>query len=122
MIKYTSFYDRVFTGLHNSSVRLIRHFFLIPLGWRIRQILLYFDKILNILSRGSQTFSGHVGLPLQWFHRLACTPKISYDKKAEVYNKNIFTNKFAMIFENNIHWHMYNSKLIMYKRILPFYC
>ena len=31
MIKYTSFYDRVFTCLHNSSVRLIRHVFLIPL-------------------------------------------------------------------------------------------
>ena len=30
MIKYTSFYDRVFTCLHNSSVRLICHFFLIP--------------------------------------------------------------------------------------------
>jgi len=32
---YTSFYDRVFTCLHNSSL------FLIPLRWRIRQILLY---------------------------------------------------------------------------------
>jgi len=41
MINYTSFYDRVFICLHNSSVRLIRHFFLIPLRWRIRQILLY---------------------------------------------------------------------------------
>jgi len=28
MIKYTSFYDRVFTSLRNSSLRLIRHFFL----------------------------------------------------------------------------------------------
>jgi len=43
MIKYTSCYDRVFTCLHNSSVRLIRHFFLIPLRWRIREILLYLD-------------------------------------------------------------------------------
>jgi len=41
MTKYTSFYDRVFICLHNSAVRLIRHFFLIPLRWRIRQILLY---------------------------------------------------------------------------------
>jgi len=41
MIKYTSFYDKVFTCLRNSSLRLIRHFFLIPLRWRIRQILLY---------------------------------------------------------------------------------
>jgi len=40
MMKYTSFYDEVFTCLHNSSLRLIRHFFLIPLRWRIRQILL----------------------------------------------------------------------------------
>jgi len=31
----------VFTCLHNSSRRLIRHFFLIPLRWRNRQILLY---------------------------------------------------------------------------------
>jgi len=30
-------------------------------------------------------------------------PEISYDKKAEDNNKNIFTNKFAIIFENNIH-------------------
>jgi len=42
LIKYTSFYDGVFTCLHNSSLRLIRHFFLIPLRWRIRQILLYY--------------------------------------------------------------------------------
>jgi len=37
VIKYTSFYDIVFTCLRNSSLRLIRHFFLIPLRWRIRQ-------------------------------------------------------------------------------------
>jgi len=30
MMKYTSFYDRVFTCLHNSSLRLIRHYFIIP--------------------------------------------------------------------------------------------
>ena len=41
MIKLKGFYDRVFTCLHNSSLRLNRHFFLIPLRWRIRQILLY---------------------------------------------------------------------------------
>jgi len=41
MIKYTSFYDRVFTCLCNSSLCLIRHFFLIRLRWRIRQISLY---------------------------------------------------------------------------------
>jgi len=34
MMQYTSFYDRVFTCLRN------RHFFLNPLRWRIRQILL----------------------------------------------------------------------------------
>jgi len=28
---------------------------------------------------------------------------MSYDKKAEENNKNIFTNKHTMIFENNIH-------------------
>ena len=39
---YTSHY-RVFTCLHNWSVCLIRHFFLIPFRWRIRQILLYFE-------------------------------------------------------------------------------
>jgi len=37
---YTSYYDRVFTCLRNSSLR-IRHFFLIRLRRRIRQILLY---------------------------------------------------------------------------------
>jgi len=40
MTKYMSFYDRVFTCLHNLSLRLIRHFLLIPLRWRITQILL----------------------------------------------------------------------------------
>jgi len=44
MIKYTSFYDKVFTCLRNSSLRLIRHFFLIPLRWRIRQVILYHPK------------------------------------------------------------------------------
>jgi len=32
----------------------------------------------------------------------ANAPETSYDKKAEEDNKNIFTNKHAMIFENNI--------------------
>jgi len=41
MSKYSSVYDTVFTCLHNSSLRLICHFFLIPLRWRISQILLY---------------------------------------------------------------------------------
>jgi len=45
MLKYilTGLYDRVFTCLCNSSLRLIRHFFLILLRWRIRQILLYYQ-------------------------------------------------------------------------------
>jgi len=45
MIKYTS-YDRVLTCLYNSPVCLNGHFFLIPLRWRIRQILLckYFQS------------------------------------------------------------------------------
>jgi len=47
MIKYTSFYDRVFTFLHNSSLHLNRNFFLIPLRWRIRQILLYHQRTLD---------------------------------------------------------------------------
>ena len=38
--KYTSFHDRVFC-LHNSSLCINSHFFLIPLRWRMRQILLY---------------------------------------------------------------------------------
>jgi len=33
--KVYGFYDRVFTCLRNSSL-LFRHFFLIPLRWRIR--------------------------------------------------------------------------------------
>jgi len=45
MIRYTSFDDKVFTCLHNSSLRLIRHYFLIPLRWRIRQILLYLAAV-----------------------------------------------------------------------------
>ena len=45
-------------------------------------------------SRGSQTYFGHV--PPQPFDRWACTPKTSYDIKAEEIKKNIFTN-------NNIH-------------------
>jgi len=32
----------------------------------------------------------------------AHAPKTFYDQKAEEYNKNIFTNKHMMIFENNI--------------------
>jgi len=32
----------------------------------------------------------------------AHAPKTSYDKKSEEDNKNIFTNKHAMIFDNNI--------------------
>jgi len=39
MTKYTSFYERVFTCLHSSTLHLNRHL-LIPLRWRIRQILL----------------------------------------------------------------------------------
>jgi len=35
MMKYTSFYDRV------SPVCIIRHVFLIPVRWRISQILLH---------------------------------------------------------------------------------
>jgi len=34
------------------------------------------------------------------------TPQIFYDSKAEE-NKNIFTNKHTLIFQNNIHWYMY---------------
>jgi len=48
MIKYTSFYDGVFTCLHNSSLRLNRHFFLIPLRWRIGQILLICDWTVTV--------------------------------------------------------------------------
>jgi len=47
MIKYSSFYDRVFACLPNSSLRLIRHFFPIPLRWRIRQIVLYLNLLLD---------------------------------------------------------------------------
>jgi len=36
---------------------------------------------------------------LQHFDKWACTPKISYDKKAEENNKNIFTNKHIIIFQ-----------------------
>jgi len=32
----------------------------------------------------------------------AHAPETSYDKKAEEDNKNIFTNKHAVIFENNV--------------------
>jgi len=39
--------------------------------------------------------SGHVHL--QHFDRWACTPKISYDKKAVENNKNVFTNRHIMI-------------------------
>ena len=37
----------------------------------------------------------------------AHAPKTSHDKKAEEDNKNIFTNKHIMIFENNIHWYLF---------------
>jgi len=47
MIKYKRFYDRVFTCLYNSSIRLNRHFFLIPLRWWIRQIPLDILKYLT---------------------------------------------------------------------------
>jgi len=49
MVKHMRFCDRVFTCLHNSSLRLNRHFFLIPLRLRIRQILLYFRSALVYL-------------------------------------------------------------------------
>ena len=52
--------------------------------------------------RGSQTFFDYV--PLQHFDRWACTLKISFVKKSEE-NKNIFTNKHTMDFENNIRWY-----------------
>jgi len=42
--------------LHNSSVRLIRHFFLIPLRWRIRQILLY----SQLFTRFTSSIRGHL--------------------------------------------------------------
>ena len=48
MIKYTSFSDRIFTCLHNSSLRLNRHVFLIPLRWRIRQILLVLSFLMFV--------------------------------------------------------------------------
>jgi len=54
MIKYTSCYDRVFTCLHNSSLRLNRDFFLIPLRWRIRQILLYLLQCSTFASERHQ--------------------------------------------------------------------
>ena len=39
---YTSYYDKVYELLWcNSSVRLSGHFFLIPLRWQIRQVLLH---------------------------------------------------------------------------------
>ena len=50
-----------------------------------------------VKTRGSQTYSGHV--PFQHFDRWACTPKISYDKKAEENNKNMCTNKDIIIFQ-----------------------
>jgi len=37
----------------------------------------------------------------------AHAPETSYDKKAEEDNKNIFTNKHAMIFENNIQLYLF---------------
>ena len=55
---------------------------------------------LMLVSRGSQTFSCHV--PLPHFDRWACTLKISYNKKAEENNENMFTNKRMMILENSI--------------------
>jgi len=33
--------------------------------------------------------------------------KTSYEKKAEEDNKNIFTNKHIMIFENNVHGYLF---------------
>ena len=41
----------------------------------------FFLQRSSYQSRGSQAFSDHV--PPQHFDRWACTPKISYDKKAE---------------------------------------
>ena len=38
----------------------------------------------------------------------AHAPETSYDKKAEEDNKNIFTKKHAMIFENNIQLLFFN--------------
>jgi len=37
----------------------------------------------------------------------AHAPKISFDKKAEEDNKNIFNNEHIMIFENNHHWYLF---------------
>jgi len=37
----------------------------------------------------------------------AHAPKTSYDKKAEEDNKNIFTNKHIMIFDNNSYGYLF---------------
>jgi len=37
----------------------------------------------------------------------AHAPKTLYNKKAEENNKNIFTNKRIMTFENNSHWYLF---------------
>jgi len=57
-------------------------------------------------TTGSQLFSDHV--PLQHFDRLACTPKISYDKKAEQNNKNPL----------NFYWNFY---ILEYLEIINIY-
>jgi len=50
MIKYTSFYDGVFTCLHNSSVRLIRHFFLIPLRYELGKFYCTYVRVAYHLN------------------------------------------------------------------------
>jgi len=54
---------------------------------------------------------GNPYLPLQHFDRWACTPKILHDKilchdYLQVYLR--ISIQWIMIFENNIHWYMYN--------------
>ena len=48
--------------MRNSSLRLIRHFFLIPLRWRIKQILLYLGMLFTSDGKRNKEFDSLVGI------------------------------------------------------------
>ena len=58
-----SYYDKVFTCLHNLSLCLNCHFFIIPLRWQIQQILLYLHLQLTAQASLFLIFSSRLRWP-----------------------------------------------------------
>ena len=63
---------------------------------------IFFAKKLMGKCQTSKSWGGFIPPPSDTH-----APKTSYDKKAEEDNKNIFTNKHIVIFENNIHGYLF---------------